>query len=145
MDKERIEELIDLLKKNNLKEIEVQYSWAEKVRIVQNSTEPVIEQRTVPEVTSPAKAEKPEPVKSDLLEIKSPIVGTFYRKPSPDEDPYVKIGDHVEKGQVICLIEAMKIFNEIKSEVSGQIKQVLVEDGQPIEYGHVLYLVDPKG
>ncbi|HHH52557.1 MAG TPA: acetyl-CoA carboxylase biotin carboxyl carrier protein [Bacteroidetes bacterium] len=83
--------------------------------------------------------------KQNLLEIKSPIVGTFYRSPGPDKEPYVKIGDRVEKDTVVCIVEAMKLFNEIESEVSGKIVDVLVEDGTPVEYDQVLFLVDPKG
>ncbi len=80
-----------------------------------------------------------------LLEIKSPIVGTFYRAPSPDKDPFVKVGDKVNPDTVVCIVEAMKLFNEIEAEVSGKIVDVLVDDGSPVEYDQVLYLVDPKG
>jgi len=80
-----------------------------------------------------------------LLEIKSPIVGTFYRSPSPDKDPFVKVGDKVSPDTVVCIVEAMKLFNEIEAEVSGKIVDVLVDDGSPVEYDQVIYLVDPKG
>ncbi len=79
------------------------------------------------------------------LEIKSPIVGTFYRAPAPDKDPYVKVGDVVNKESVVCIVEAMKLFNEIEAEVSGKIIDILVEDASPIEYDQVLFIVDPKG
>jgi acetyl-CoA carboxylase biotin carboxyl carrier protein len=79
------------------------------------------------------------------LEIKSPIVGTFYRSSSPEKPPYVKVGDTVETGNVVCIVEAMKLFNEIESEISGKIVKVLVEDAQPVEYDQVLFLVDPNG
>jgi acetyl-CoA carboxylase biotin carboxyl carrier protein len=79
------------------------------------------------------------------LEIKSPIVGTFYRSSSPEKPPYIKVGDTVETGDVVCIVEAMKLFNEIESEISGKIVKVLVEDAQPVEYDQVLFLVDPKG
>ncbi len=91
------------------------------------------------------KAETPVEVKKELLEIKSPIVGTFYRSPGPDKDPYVKIGDNVDKDTVVCIVEAMKLFNEIEAEVRGKIVDVLVEDASPVEYDQVLFLVDPKG
>ena len=87
----------------------------------------------------------PSPTKdagSRYTEITSPIVGTFYRKPSSDDEPYVKVGQYVEKGQVVCIIEAMKIFNEIKSPFSGTIVKVEVEEGQAIEYGQTLFLID---
>ncbi len=101
-----------------------------------------------PEVAAapPAKkAETPAEDTSNLLEVKSPIVGTFYRSPSPDKPAYVKVGDTIEKGQVVCIIEAMKLFNEIESEVSGKIVKVLMEDSSPVEYEQVLFLVDPNG
>jgi len=82
---------------------------------------------------------------SGYLSIRSPMVGTFYRSPAPDKGPYVKVGDIIEKGAVVCIIEAMKLFNEIDSEHSGRIVKVLVEDAQPVEYDQVLFLVDPKG
>jgi acetyl-CoA carboxylase biotin carboxyl carrier protein len=81
---------------------------------------------------------------NNYLEIKSPMVGTFYRSPSPDKPVYVKVGDTVEKGSPVCIIEAMKLFNEIETEVSGKIVKVMVEDAQPVEYDQVLFLVDPS-
>ena len=80
---------------------------------------------------------------SGLLEIRSPMVGTFYRSPSPDKAPYVKIGDSVQVGEVVCIIEAMKLFNEIESEISGKIAKIMVEDASPVEYDQVLFLVEP--
>ncbi len=77
-------------------------------------------------------------------EIKSPMIGTFYRKSSPDKPNFVEVGDLVEKGQVLCIIEAMKLFNEIESEVSGKIVKVLVDDSQPVEYDQPLFLVEPN-
>lgn len=79
------------------------------------------------------------------LEIKSPIVGTFYRSAGPDKPAYAKVGDTVDKGTVVCIVEAMKLFNEIESEVKGKIVKVMVEDASPVEYDQVLFLVDPKG
>ncbi|MCR9102197.1 MAG: acetyl-CoA carboxylase biotin carboxyl carrier protein [bacterium] len=82
---------------------------------------------------------------SNYLEVRSPIVGTFYRSSSPEKPPYVKVGDAIEVGQVVCIVEAMKLFNEIESEIGGKIVKVMVEDAQPVEYDQVLFLVDPKG
>ncbi|NJN34794.1 MAG: acetyl-CoA carboxylase biotin carboxyl carrier protein, partial [Saprospiraceae bacterium] len=79
------------------------------------------------------------------LEIKSPIVGTFYRSAGPDKPVYAKVGDNVDKGSIVCIVEAMKLFNEIESEVKGKIVKVMVEDASPVEYDQVLFLVDPKG
>ncbi len=78
-----------------------------------------------------------------LVQIKSPMIGTFYRSSSPDKPVYVKVGDRVAKGDTVCVVEAMKLFNEIESEVAGKIVKVLVEDAQPIEYDQPLFLVDP--
>ncbi|RMD73917.1 MAG: acetyl-CoA carboxylase biotin carboxyl carrier protein [Bacteroidetes bacterium] len=102
------------------------------------------------EPAAPAEAEEKagKPVEEDTsryVEIRSPMVGTFYRSPAPDKPPFVKVGDRVEKGQVVCIIEAMKLFNEIESEVSGTIVKVCVEDATPVEYDQVLFLVDPAG
>ncbi len=82
---------------------------------------------------------------STYLEIKSPIVGTFYRSAGPDKPVYAKVGDTVDKGSVVCIVEAMKLFNEIESEIKGKIVKVMVEDASPVEYDQVLFLVDPKG
>jgi acetyl-CoA carboxylase biotin carboxyl carrier protein len=82
---------------------------------------------------------------SNYIEVKSPIVGTFYRSSSPDKPPYVKIGDTIEVGSVVCIVEAMKLFNEIESEEAGKIVKIMVEDASPVEYDQVLYLIDPKG
>ncbi len=79
-----------------------------------------------------------------LLEVKSPIVGTFYRSASPDKPAFAKVGDSIAKGDTVCIVEAMKLFNEIESEVSGTIVKVLVEDAAPVEYDQVLFLVDPN-
>ncbi len=82
---------------------------------------------------------------ANYLEVKSPMVGTFYRSTSPEKPAYVKVGDTIEVGSVVCIVEAMKLFNEIESEVSGKIVKVLVEDASPVEYDQVLFLVDPNG
>lgn len=83
--------------------------------------------------------------KSSLLEIKSPMVGTFYQSPEPGAQPYVKVGTRVTVGQVVCIIEAMKIMNEIESEVAGVIREVTAQNAQPVEFGQALYRVDPHG
>ena len=81
---------------------------------------------------------------SKYITVKSPIIGTFYRKPSPDKGPFVEIGDSVKEGDVLCVIEAMKLFNEIESEVTGKIVKVLVDDSSPVEFDQPLFLVDPS-
>jgi len=82
---------------------------------------------------------------ANLVEVRSPIVGTFYRSPSPDKPAFVQVGDSISIGSVVCIVEAMKLFNEIESEVSGKIVKVLVEEASPVEYDQVLFLVDPAG
>ncbi len=79
----------------------------------------------------------------NLVAISSPMVGTFYRAPAPDADPYVEVGDMVETGQTVCIIEAMKLMNEIESEVRGRVARILVENAQPVEFGQKLFLIDP--
>lgn len=83
--------------------------------------------------------------KENLVEIRSPIVGTFYRSASPDKPVYVKPGDTIEVGAVVCIVEAMKLFNEIESEVAGKVVKILVEDASPVEYDQLLFLIDPNG
>jgi len=97
----------------------------------------------VPEGTE-TPASSPAADESNYITIKSPMIGTFYRKPAPDKDSFVSVGDEVSSGTVVCVVEAMKLFNEIESEVSGKIVKVLVEDMSPIEYDQPLFLVDPS-
>ncbi len=98
-------------------------------------------------VSTPAPVAAPTEKAPEKIEgylIKSPIVGIFYRKPGPNEEPYVVIGDRVEKGDTVCLVEAMKVMNEIKSEQSGIVEKILVEDGKPVEYGQALIVLKPS-
>jgi acetyl-CoA carboxylase biotin carboxyl carrier protein len=97
---------------------------------------------------SPVPEESPPPAKDEvagnLIEVTSPMVGTFYRAPSPDAPPYVEVGSRVAEGGVLCIIEAMKLMNELESEVTGTIERILVDNAEPVEYGQVLFLVDPS-
>lgn len=95
-----------------------------------------------PAVNTPAEA--PVSEDSKFVTIKSPMIGTFYRKPSPDKDVFVNVGDEVSNGKVVCVIEAMKLFNQIESEISGKIVKILVDDATPVEYDQPLFLVDPS-
>ena len=108
---------------------------------------------TAPQQAAPAQASAPvantpaaDAVSDDskFVTIKSPMIGTFYRKPSPDKDVFVNVGDEVSNGKVVCVIEAMKLFNQIESEVSGKIVKILVDDASPVEYDQPLFLVDPS-
>ncbi|NRB59629.1 MAG: acetyl-CoA carboxylase biotin carboxyl carrier protein [Winogradskyella sp.] len=109
---------------------------------------PVVQQAPVPVAAAPV-AETPAPAApaaddSKYITIKSPIIGTFYRKPSPDKPVFVEVGTDVKEGDVLCVIEAMKLFNEIESEISGKIVKVLVDDASPVEFDQPLFLVDPS-
>jgi acetyl-CoA carboxylase biotin carboxyl carrier protein len=86
-----------------------------------------------------------EAAKASYLEVKSPMVGTFYASAEPGAKPYVSVGDRIAKGQILCIIEAMKIMNEIESEFDGVVREVLVDNAQPVEYGQVLFRIDPNG
>ena len=96
----------------------------------------------VPEPEAPPRAEAP---KTKLLEVKSPMVGTYYGAPEPGAKPYVAVGSRIAKGQILCIIEAMKIMNEIESEFSGVVTEIAVQDAHPVEYGQVLFRIDPNG
>ena len=102
-----------------------------------------VAQASVPEVATPTKTSSEE-ADDKYITIKSPIIGTFYRKPSPDKPFFVEVGSNIGKGDVLCVIEAMKLFNDIESEVSGKIVKILVEDSSPVEFDQPLFLVDPS-
>ncbi|MDC1100204.1 acetyl-CoA carboxylase biotin carboxyl carrier protein [Gammaproteobacteria bacterium] len=145
MDIRKIKKLIEMLQESDLKEIEVSQG-DESVRIlrdrfVQTNGNKIIQQ---PEVFSaePEIQQKIETSKAEGNVITSPIVGTFYRKPSPDKDPFIRVGDTVEKGDVLCIIEAMKMMNEIKSDFSGKIVSIDLEDGEPVEFGQSIITIN---
>ncbi len=147
-EQKQIQALVDLLKRNNLTELE----WeCETFRVrVRYDAEPKIVSTASHEPVRPAQARAAQPEWSQevedathLLTITSPIVGTFYRSPSPDADPYVDEDDVVKKGQVLCVVEAMKLMNEIESEVDGRIVKILAESTKSVEYGQPLFLIDP--
>jgi acetyl-CoA carboxylase biotin carboxyl carrier protein len=99
----------------------------------------------MPAVSEGESAPPAEAPKSTTVDVKSPMVGTYYRSPEPGAKAYVAVGDRVTKGQIVCIIEAMKIMNEIESEHSGIVREILVQDSQPVEYGQVLFKIDPNG
>lgn len=92
---------------------------------------------------SPPPTATPPPIDKKLLEITSPMVGTFYRAPGPDERPFVEVGDRIRSGQTVCIIEAMKLMNELEAEVTGEVVEILVQNGQPVEFGQALMRVNP--
>ena len=109
------------------------------------SAAPIPMPAAAPAAPAPAAATPvEEPAASNDPEIKSPMIGTFYRAPSPESDSYVEIGDHVSADTVVCIVEAMKVMNEINAEVKGTIAEVLVEDGKPVEYGQALFRIEPN-
>ena len=118
-------------------------------QVQQMAPPPAAAPAAAPPSETPANADTGKSSKEDntanYLEVKSPMVGTFYRSASPEKPAYVKVGDTIEPGSVVCIVEAMKLFNEIEAEVSGKIVKVLVEDASPVEYDQVLFLVDPNG
>ena len=147
----QIQDMIDLLKRNHLTELEIEQAGL-RIRVRHEVGIKTISATVsdAGQALAPVAAQQTV-VPSDVVEnpaghitITSPIVGTFYRSPSPDADPYVEEGDYVKKGQVLCIVEAMKLMNEIESEVDGRITKILVESTKPVEYGQALFLIDPK-
>ena len=162
MDLKEIQNLIKFVAKSGASEVKLEMddvkitikTGAEETTIVQQmpvQSAPVIQQTPVATTPTAPVAETPvAPVAtpsqddSKYVTIKSPIIGTFYRKPSPDKPVFVEVGTDVKEGDVLCVIEAMKLFNEIESEVSGKIVKVLVDDSSPVEFDQPLFLVDPS-
>jgi acetyl-CoA carboxylase biotin carboxyl carrier protein len=105
--------------------------------------QPVVQSAPVTETRAPEKKAAPSGDESKYITIKSPMIGTFYRQPGPDKPVFANVGDEIKPGKVICIIEAMKLFNEIESEVSGRVVKVLVDDASPVEYDQPLFLVEP--
>lgn len=163
MTTKEIKELLKLVSELDLREVKIsQKDFEIKIRTDKDQTTQVISGASMVHQAAPM-APAPAPVAAanagappaetapaadgggdtQYIEIKSPMVGTFYRSASPDKPAYKQVGDSVAKGDVVCIIEAMKLFNEIESEVSGKIVKVLVDDSSPVEYDQVLFLVDP--
>ena len=158
-----VKKLLEMLDGSTVDSIEISSDKGMKIRIsktpAQRGTVQMAAPMPLPALMAPAEARptpsggvptiseespRPEP-KANLLEVKSPMVGTYYGAPEPGAKPFVEIGTEVKEGQVLCIIEAMKIMNEIESEFSGVVKDILVENGHPVEYGQVLFRVDPTG
>lgn len=153
MDLRKLKTLIDLVSESGVAELEIT-EGDDRVRIVnRNGAAPV-------QVHQPVTVAQPMPVPAPALEaapapaaapaapqqtgtpLTSPMVGTFYRAPSPGADPFVKVGDTVKKGQIVCIIEAMKLLNEVEADMDGTIKEVCVENGQPVEFGQSLFIIE---
>lgn len=149
MNTKDIEQLIELLEKSTISEIEVG-RWGKKIRVSRQGGSVVVQNSGVSPAPTPtaepaqAASEAPSDEGSQQgVGIKSPMVGTFYRSSSPEVDPFVKVGDHVQKGDTLCIIEAMKIMNEVEAEISGVILDIQIENAQPVEYGQTLFLIEP--
>lgn len=163
MNEKQIRKLIRLVEESEIETLEVS-SWGHRVKITQrrpgsvngNSEQPAVLQQAAPRhpPTQPLPQPAPElpespqeaPPTEDIsrhVEIKSPMVGTFYVAPAPDADPYVSLNEKISIGQVVCIVEAMKLMNEIESEVSGRVVKILVQNTEPVEFGQPLFLIDP--
>jgi acetyl-CoA carboxylase biotin carboxyl carrier protein len=150
---ERIRRLIELMKEHDLSEIDLRQSQ-HRIRLCRGSVaEPQV--RSLPSAAHALSAAPPPPAASavakdaaeddaHIIYIKSPMVGTFYSKPNPNSEPYVRVGDHIDEATTICIIEAMKVFNEIPAEVSGRVMAVLADDEGPVGFGRPLFKVDTK-
>jgi len=154
-----IEKLVKLVSESNVAEVEIQFAMRRKVRVSKFGGQSATPTVHLPAFSAPAQAPStPQPAAqpeeaegtekparpSNLVAIKSPMIGTFYRAPAPDAPPYVEVGDVVKPGTVVCIVEAMKLMNEIESEVSGKIVEILVENETPVEYGQELFLIEPS-
>ena len=173
IDIELVEKLIDLLSNSDAQTIEIKKKWwTTTIRVSKNSSLPVTgpvsyhvsASPTAVPPAPPSAAAPPSPAApaadgatgaeaaaevpatpTNLVDIKSPMVGTFYAQPEPGAEPYVKVGSRIGVGQALCIIEAMKIMNPLDSEISGIVKEIAVEDAQPVEFGQALFRVDPNG
>jgi acetyl-CoA carboxylase biotin carboxyl carrier protein len=145
MELDEIKDLIELLKDTDITELQIEREGA-KLRIKRekfmSSFDVVPPVR--PSVSDLKGAEEEPSIDHKLVTITSPIVGMFYRSPSPDAHHFVEVGSAVKKGQVLCIVEAMKLMNEIESDTEGTVSKILVENGQPVEYGEPLFLIDPS-
>ena len=154
MDYKQIKKLMDDMGESKLDSLEIEFPDGVKISMTKSSDKKVIlndSSKTVIEASAPMSVPVVQKNTENSLVVsqqeenykivKSPMVGTFYNSPSPDKEPFVKVGDKVKKGQVLCIIEAMKLMNEIESEFDGEIVEILVEDGKPVEYGKPLFRI----
>jgi oxaloacetate decarboxylase alpha subunit len=149
MNIKEIKEMINLMNENGLVELEIEKDGM-RIRLKKTgsgmegvSGPIVIERETAPSAKATFTSEPAKEVSSKNVEIKAPMVGTFYRAPAPEAPPYIEIGQVIEAGQVLCIIEAMKLMNEIKSEIKGRIVEILVENAEPVEFGQSMFIVEP--
>ena len=163
MEYKQIQELIKTINKSNISELSIeegdfkitikqefsgnaQYVPMVQAAPVHHSPQIAPVQHNTPTIAAAPVADKPAapaPAASNMVTIKSPMIGTFYRSPSPDKPVFVNVGDEIKAGQVLCIIEAMKLFNEIESEVSGRLVKVVADDSSPVEYDQPLFIIEP--
>ena len=146
MNLKEVKEMIDLMNEHGLAELELEHDGT--VIKLKKAVEPAPSVYSIPAIpVATARAAEPAPAQpaaaSTTKDVKSPMVGTFYRAPSPEAAPFVEIGQTVEVGQVVCIVEAMKLMNEIKSDVRGKVVEICVDNTEPVEFGQVLFRVDP--
>lgn len=125
-------------------EVRAETTYVQQIPVSNALPQATAPQPVTPSTTTPVATETTSKEDSKYVTIKSPIIGTFYRKPSPDKPSFVEVGDSISQGDVLCVIEAMKLFNEIESEISGKVVKVLVDDSSPVEFDQPLFLVDPS-
>jgi len=148
LDLKEIRAVLKLIQETDIEEIEVEQEHR-RIRIRRRGLQNPPPVQTLPppaplvQAMSPATPSLQPSETTNLVTVESPMVGTFYRAPAPGADPYVREGDKIEKGTVLCIIEAMKLMNEIEAEVSGIVRSILVENAQPVEYGQPLFLIEP--
>lgn len=149
MNEGKLRKLLELFHDSDIDELEIQHSFwrGTRIRLTRNrAPAPVAPAAPMPMPTAPAPA-APTPAEATddgLHEVLSPMVGTFYQAPSPEADPFVREGDRIESGQTLCIIEAMKILNEIPADIQGEVVEILVGDGQPVEYNQALLKIRPS-
>lgn len=154
MNTKKIKELVELMNENDLTEVEVEQEGT-KVRLIKRgggmveqvvAPAPVVAAAAVPAAQAPAQAVDDSGGAAPAAkgkEVKSPMVGTFYRSPSPEADSYVEVGDMVKEGDVLCIVEAMKMMNEVKAEFAGKIVEIPLGNAEPVEFGQTLFVIEP--
>ena len=140
-----VKKLIEIIDESTVDSIEITSDKGMKIRISKSPQQRGAVQMAAPMPTDVEAAATAEAPKSSAVEVKSPMVGTFYKAAEPGAKAFVAVGNRVSKGQIVCIIEAMKIMNEIESEHSGVVREILAQDAQPVEYGQVLFRIDPNG
>ena len=153
MNEGKLRKLLELFHDSDIEELEIQHSFwhGTRIRLTRSrapspvaSAAPMPVAPTAPTAPAPAAPAPAEKTDDGLHEVVSPMVGTFYQAPSPEADPFVREGDRVESGQTVCIIEAMKIMNEIPADIQGEIVEILVGDAQPVEYNQALFKIRPS-